>query len=177
MGHTGYIDWNRLSRTFTDTRYGNTFVCAYWLVDYGRNQHDHGVSLLKGEGSHPDWFINAERADLTLRASVGLSITASPNVTEVFDTDQFDSSWTAKPLLASVLLGNADTTYVKDGHYWWCAMQDLTRPGRRMVKDLSMLYLRPPVIVSFLGLQPMKAVDPGAAGDSATVVIAPGHTI
>ncbi len=171
MSHSGYIDWHRLARYGTDTGQGGTAVFAYWLVDYTRSEADAGVTVLKHEGAHPDWFLHADHAD-QLVFSVGADeLVASPNVAEVYDTNL-----TSKPLLASICLGTAAATYRSpdSAGYWWCAMNDLTRPGRRLIKELSMLYLRTPVIVTFMDWQPMKSTDPGADQDSATVTAAPG---
>jgi hypothetical protein len=175
VGHTGYIDWHRLARTkpWTDTGEGHSFVFAFWLADYGHTNHDHGLGLLKGEGSHPDWFLYAETADRML-FSVGVDdLIVSPNITEVYDTHM-----TSRPLIASILLGTAKATYAAPDRtaYWWCSVRDLTRPGKRLVKEISMLYLRPPVIITFLEMnKPMKQVVPGTTGDTATVNGVPGQ--
>lgn len=171
MSHSGYIDWHRISRHGTDTRQGSTVVFAYWLVDYTTNIADDGVTVLKHEGEHPDWFLHADHAD-QLVFSVGVDeLIPSPNVGEVYDTHL-----TSRPLLATVCLGTAAATYqAPDGDYWWCALGDLTRAGRRVVKELSMLYLRSPVIVTFMDWRPMKTAVPGADQGSATVTAAPGH--
>lgn len=169
MGHTGYIDWHRLARTkpWIDTEEGRSFVFAFWLADYGRTDKDHGLGLLKGEGSHPDWFLYADTADRML-FSVGVDdLIVSPNITEVYDTHL-----TSRPLIASILLGTAQATYAAPDHsaYWWASVRDLTRPGKRLVKEISMLYLRPPVIITFLELnQPISQMVPEATGDTATV--------
>lgn len=168
MGHTGYIDWHRLARTrpWTDTGEGNTFIYAFWLADYGRSEQDHGVNLLKGEGEHPDWFLYSDAADRLL-FSVGVDeLIVSPNITDVYD-----SHLTSRPLIASILLGTAKATYASADRtaYWWASVRDLTRPGKRLVKEISMLYLRPPVIITFLETKPMRQMVPEATGDTATV--------
>lgn len=174
MAYTGYIDWHRLGRTrpWTDTRQGNTFVYAYWTADHGYSEHDRGVGLLKPRAQHPDWFLYAEQADKILFSALPDGLVASPNLTQVYDTHL-----TARPLLGSILLGTVQTTYAypDQSAYWWASGNDLTRPGRRLLKQLSMLYLRPPIIVTFLEIKPMKQVVPGAAGDKATSPEAPGH--
>lgn len=172
VGHTGYIDWQRLARTRTwSAAGGNTFVYAFWLADYGRNTSDHGVGLLKGEGAHPDWFLYADNADKVLFSVLPDGLELSPNAVEVFDT-----TLTSAPIVASTLLGSAASTYVSSANqYWWAAHNDLTRAGKRLVKELSMLYLRAPVLVTFLEIQPMRQVVPGVSGDTATVTETPGQ--
>lgn len=172
LSDSGYIDWHKLSRhpQWTPGADGQTFVYAFWLVDYGRAARDHGVTLLKDEGRHPDWFVHADRADQVLAAYCQGSPIVSHNFGDVFDHAMF-----ARPLLASVLLGTLDGT-LRDGpdRYWTCEPQHLDRRGQRLVKDLSMLYLRQPHIVTFIDVKPMKDNDPGVSEDTATVGAAPG---
>ncbi len=167
MTHSGYIDWHRISKLGVEVRQGTTFVYAYWLVDFDRSTRDHGVTLLKDEDEHPDWFIHADPADSLLYSVLDSNLIASPNAEQVYGVD--GSTVYARPLLGSVCLGSASTTYRhRDGLYWWCAVDDLTRQGRRLIKELSMLYLRQPVIVTFMSLDPMGQAGPGRR-DPATV--------
>lgn len=150
MGHTGYIDWHHLiaGRTYNSVSDGrHTYVYAFWLVDYGRHQDDHGVTLLKDENLHPDWFIHAEKADHVLAAYCAPQTMVSPSFSDVFE-----AGLAARPLLASALLGTSSVHYMSANgrHAWWCMPQDLTRRGKKLIKDLTQLYLRDPVIVTFV---------------------------
>lgn len=172
MGSTGYIDWHRITRPpfIADQRSGlQTCVFAFWTVDYGRSDTDHGVTLLKREGGHPDWFIHSDTADQVLAAYAKPDSIVNPAYTEVFD------ALAAKPLLASVLLGTSAICYREvgvhssPGQLWWASEKDLTRPGRKLMKALTDLYLRPPTLVTFINPRPMKEGNPGARVDQATV--------
>jgi hypothetical protein len=149
VGNSGYIDWHRLdtSMPWIRQRQGeHTYVYAFWLVDYGRATKDHGVGLLKNESEHPDWFVHAATADHVLAAYTAPQTIVSPNFQSVFA-----DNLSARPLLGSVLLGSTDCSYRNgDQFLWWAADQDLTRRGRRLIKDLNQLYLRPPVLVTFV---------------------------
>lgn len=105
----GYIDWHRLSRSEQHAEIADgrqTYVYAYWLVDYGRAVRDQGVSLLKREDSHPDWFIHAENADHVLAAYCHPRTVVSPQFSTVYD-----DNLAARPLLAAMLLGTSDRFY------------------------------------------------------------------
>lgn len=150
MGQTGYIDWHKLTAgrdwaEVKDTRH--TYVYAFWPVDYGRSDVDHGVTLLKNEDLHPDWFVHAEEADSVLAAYCRPQTIVSPSFADVFDVNL-----AARPLLAAALLGTSSTRYVSaDGRRaWWCTSDDLTRRGKKLLKDLNQLYLRTPVVVTFV---------------------------
>lgn len=172
MGYSGYIDWQRLRRApWHNTREGSTYVYAFWPVDHGRSRTDHGISLLKAEDSHPDWFLHAEHAGHLLTGTVDPDEVVSPNFATVF-TEQLNT----RPLLGSLLLATSSATYAQPdrNRYWWCAPQDLTGPGRRLLKATSTLYLRQPVLLTFLSLVPMRQVVPEAPRDPATVAGASG---
>lgn len=168
MGHSGYIDWHGVSRKKpgAHTSAGQSYVYAFWLVDYGRATADHGVTLLKREDRHPDWFLHAENADGVLVAH------ARPDT--LLDTAGWDKVFgapTSRPLLASVLLGTANRVHHEDATagYWQCAEEDLTSRGKRLIKDLTLLYLRAPVLVTFL--------DPAADEDDGPEVNAGSATV
>jgi len=151
MTHTGYIDWHRLSRSEQHAEIADgrqTYVYAYWLVDYGRAVRDQGVSLLKREDSHPDWFIHAENADHVLAAYCHPRTVVSPQFSTVYD-----DNLAARPLLAAMLLGTSDrfyrTSHTRPGT-WWCTYDDLNWRGRRLVRQISRLYERAPHLVTFV---------------------------
>lgn len=173
MNHSGYVDWHTVMRTspWVPCSEGQTFVYAFWLVDYGRNRRDHGVALLKPEGAHPDWFLHAERADHLLTAYLPEFCPASPSASEVFDARGL-----AKPMIGSILLGTASVIYASPSRsaFWSCQPEHLERRGQRIVKDLTTLYMREPLIVTFVDPHPMKETNPGAGQDQATVTPAPG---
>ncbi len=150
-GQSGYVDWHRLHRTkpWQSTSRGSTCVWAFWLADYGRSEHDHGVGVLKAPNRHPDWFINSTLADEMLFSVLHAHVLLSPNAEGVFEPNFAVS----RSLLGAALLGTADTTYASrdDGRFWWCSSRDLTRRGRRLLDAMSTLYLRDPVIVTSLG--------------------------
>ncbi len=150
MGASGYIDWHRLDNTMPWVRQRtgqHTYVYAYWLVDYGRTTRDRGVSILKGENLHPDWFIHARTADHVLDAYAPPSAVVSPNFTSVFR-----NKLRAEPLLAAALLGNADAVYHNNGQMWWAATDDLTRRGKRLLKAMNQLYERDAVLITFIDM-------------------------
>lgn len=168
MGHSGYIDWHAVSRKKpgAHTSAGQSYVYAFWLVDYGRASADEGVRLLKGEDRHPDWFLHAENADgvLAARARTGT----------LLDTAGWDKVFGApmsRPLLASVLLGTANRVHHEDATsaFWQCTEADLTWRGKRLVKEMTLLYLRAPVLVTFL--------DPAADEDDGPEVVAGQATV
>jgi hypothetical protein len=171
VGDSGYIDWHRMHHQLQDTALGSTFVYAFWLADYGYNTQDHGLRLVKPRGAHPDPFIYAPGADEVLFSVSHDSWSVSPNLAQVYDTHL-----TSRPALASVCLGTSSSLYARDGEYWWAARGDLTRSGRRVIKDLSHLYGRTPVLLTYLVFRPIDPPFPGVTGDSATVAEAPGHT-
>ncbi len=158
MGCSGYIDWHRLDCSLPWVRHRlgeQTFVYAFWLVDYGRSQRDRGVTVLKDDGAHPDWYLHAEVADRVLTAYAPPRSTGSPNVLSVFD-----QSLTAKPLLAAALLGSADAVYKRNDGYWWAAKDDLTRRGRKLLKDLDRLYEREAHLITFIDKLTDESVGP-----------------
>lgn len=148
MGDSGIIDWERLDRTlpWVKQRQGHsTFVYAFWLADYGRATRDHGVSLLKAEGRHPDWYVHAESADHVLVAYTPPKSSVSPNFMQVF-ADKLSS----KPLLGSLLLGTVDACYKRLDQMWWACEADLTGQGRRLLRKLDHLYERRHILVTFV---------------------------
>jgi len=152
MGYSGYVDWHRLDRTswWSRNRAGqHTYVYAFWLVDYGRSDTDHGVTLLKAEGAHPDWFLHAETADQVLAAYTRPSMSVSPNFRHVFG-----NNLAAKPLLGALLLGTADAVYrtVYEGKdsAFRCTFDDLTRAGKKLMRANNKLYERPAHLVTFV---------------------------
>lgn len=167
MGQSGHIDWHNIARRpqWVDTADGTTFVYAFWTVDYTHHDTDHGVALLKGEGRHPDWFVHSDRADHVLFCVQPHDMYLSANYREVYGAGD------TRSLLGAVMLGSIDATFALSdrSRYWTCTPDDLTRRGTRLVNELSMLYLRPPVLVTFIDLEPMKATVPGAAAGTATV--------
>lgn len=124
-----------------------TYVYAFWLVEFGSSDVDHGVSLLKPQGSHPDWFIHAKTADHVLDAYTNPKTLVSPNFADVFS-----NQLKARPLLGSLLLGCTDTAYQNGGAgaVWWCAREDLTFRGRQVIKQLDRLYERSSILVTFV---------------------------
>lgn len=150
MGSSGYVDWHRLDVMLPWARIDDeqhTYVYAFWLVDYGTANRDHGVGLLKSEGRHPDWFLHADTADHVLAAYTTPTTWISPNFRQVFD-----NQLSAAPLIAAVLLGTADTMYQTsyDGRLWWCDRGDLTWGGKRLLRRLDRLYERTAILVTFL---------------------------
>lgn len=148
MGNTGYVDWHRLTRTqqpWTASAAGHTSVFVFFPVDYGRNNRDHGVSLLKNEGLHPDWFVHAERGDQVLDAYCQPDTMVSPNYQAIFSDDH-----ASKPLLAGILLGTSDREYISNEYRWHCTKSHLTRAGKKLIKELTGLYLREPAIITFV---------------------------
>lgn len=148
MGDSGIIDWQRLDRMLPWIKYGQehaTFVYAFWLADYGRTTRDHGVTLLKTEGRHPDWYLHAETADHVLVAYTPPKSSVSPNFTQVF-ADKLSS----KPLLGSLLLGTNDACYKRMDQMWWACEADLTSKGRRLIRRLDRLYERRHILVTFV---------------------------
>lgn len=149
MGNSGYVDWHRLDRTLPWVKVNqqhHTYVYAFWLADYGTATSDHGVSLFKAEGAHPDWFIHAQTADQVLAAYQPASW-FSPNHRQAYGPDL-----AAYPLLGCLLLGTADAMYMRGGadHPWWCDTDDLVLRGRLLLKQMSHLYEREAVLVTFL---------------------------
>lgn len=124
----------------------HTYVFAFWLVDYGRNETDRGVGLLKEDGTHPDWFVHADSADHVLGAYANPKTLVSPNFDRVFDT------LSSKPLLAAALLGTADAVYrtANEDRLWWAADPDFTRAGKKLIKDMNKLYERDAHLVTFI---------------------------
>lgn len=148
VGDSGIIDWQRLDRTITwikDRQCQATFVYAFWLFDYGRNARDHGVSLLKAEDKHPDWFVHAETADKILDAHTSPKSSISPNFLSVFP-----DALSSRPLLGSLLLGSNDSCYKRQDEMWWACESDLTRGGRSLLKKLDHLYERRHILVTFV---------------------------
>lgn len=148
MGNSGIIDWTRLDRlpSWTHRADGQfTFVFAFWLVDYGRSNHDDGVAVLKPGSEHPDWFLHAENADHVLAAYYPPKASVSPNYGMVFG-DKLQT----RPLLGSLLLATTDGVYERNGEMWWAGTADLTFRGRRLVKKLDRLYERPHHLVTFV---------------------------
>lgn len=151
MSASGYVDWHRMDRTLTMVRQGpeqSTSVYAFWLVDYGTSERDHGISVLKSHGQHPDWFIHGDKADHVLAAYTPVKTMVSPNFRLVFD-----NSLAARPLLGSVLLGTSDAVYrvrVERDRLWWASKDDLTRRGRKLLAELNRLYERDAVLVTFI---------------------------
>lgn len=149
MGCSGYVDWHRLDRTlpWVRQRHGpRTYVIAFWTVDYGGATRDHGVRLMKDEGRHPDWFLHAESADHVLAAYPHPTSLVGPNFNAVFDKGLLES----QPLLASVLLGTADAAYSTLDRMWWARPGDLTRRGKKLMKDLNRLYERDGTLITFI---------------------------
>jgi len=148
VGCSGYVDWFRLDRTLPWIRQRQglrTSVFAFWTVDYGTSEIDHGVSLVKAEGRHPDWFLHAETADHVLTAYPHPKSMVSPNFKAVFD-----NSLVAKPLLGAVLIGTADGVYRSLDRWWWAGPDDLTWRGKRLMKHLNRLYERDGTLVTFV---------------------------
>lgn len=148
MSDSGIIDWNRLDRLLPWIKYRtgySTSVFAFWLADYGRSRRDHGVTVLKPEGRHPDWFLHSETADHVLDAYPPPKSSISPNYTQVFG-DKLH----AKPLLAAMLIGTTDAYYQQRERIWWASHDDLTRKGRRLIRKLDGLYERPSVLITFV---------------------------
>lgn len=148
MGSSGYIDWRRLDSSLPWIAYRqgyHTYVFAFWLVDYGHNDLDHGITMLKAEDKHTDWFLHAGTADHVLAAYPHPTSLMSPNFHHVFD-----EGLSARPLLGSLLLGTADACYRTLDRMWWAGDKDLTRRGRRQLKNLERLYERPAVLVTFV---------------------------
>lgn len=171
MAHTGCIDWPTKSDVFFNTGEGTTHVYAFWLADYPPVESP--LSMLRPPGSHPDWFCAGPNVDQVLAATISANEVASPNIVDIFDDALF-----SKPLLASICLGSASATYAtpdRSGYWWADEKKSLTRSGRSLVKDISKVYLRKPIIVTFLDLAPISQVNPGATRGTATVAEAPGH--
>jgi hypothetical protein len=148
VSNSGIIDWDRLDRSLPWIKYRtgySTSVFAFWLADYGRSRRDHGVTLLKAQDRHPDWFLHAETADHVLAAYPPPKSSISPNYSQVFGV-----GLQAKPLLASMLLGTADAYYQMRDRMWWADHHDLTRRGRRLITNLDHLYERCSVLVTFV---------------------------
>lgn len=153
-----------------DARSGlQTSVFAFWTIDFGRSDADHGLTLLKREGGHPDWFVHSDAADQVLAAYAKPDSIVNPGYAEVFE------NLAAKPLLGSLMLGTSSLSYREvgmhspPGQLWWCSEKYLTRSGRKLLARISDLYLRPAVLVTFINPRPMKEGNPGARNDQATV--------
>lgn len=180
MGATGYINWDLIAQLphWETTREGTTFVYAYWLVDYGVSPYDDGVRVFKRDSAHPDWFIHSDKADRILTSQCLPDLMVSDNYRNVFD--ERGGRFHAKPLLASILLGTSDAVYATHDRrdYWTCAYWNLDRRGKKMVRDLTILYQRGVQIVTFLDLRPMKEATPEVGQGSATVLAASGpHSV
>jgi hypothetical protein len=148
VSDSGIIDWGRLDRLLPWVKYQHgyaTYVYAFWLVDYGRNERDHGVALLKAEGRHPDWYLHAETADHVLAAYAPPKAFVSPNFEKVFG-DKLQ----AKPLLGSLLLGTNNACYKRMDQMWWACEADLTYKGRRLLRRLDHLFERRHILVTFV---------------------------
>jgi hypothetical protein len=148
VGDSGIIDWERLDRAATwtkDRQDESTFVYAFWLADYGRNTQDDGVTVLKADGRHPDWYLHCETADHVLVAYTPPTASISPNLTQVFADKQ-----SSKPLLGSLLLGTADVCYKHMDQMWWACDADLTGRGRRLLRKLDHLYERRHILITFV---------------------------
>jgi hypothetical protein len=148
VASSGYVDWHRLDQSLPWTRHADklhTYVYAFWLVDYGHNQYDRGLALFKREGAHPDWFIHADSADELIGAFIRPNMVISPNFTQVFE-----NNLTSRPLLAAALLATNNAVYRREGQMWWAHRSDLTRMGRRLLKQMDRLYERPAVLVTFI---------------------------
>lgn len=175
VAHTGYIDWRRMTQSglWINTAQGTTFVYAFWLADYpDPPAREAGLSLLRADDAHPDWFCAGPRVDQILHADVHPKDVVSPNLGEVFENGLY-----SRPLLAALCLGSASATYASADvtRYWWAHPDDLVRKGTQLVKDANTLYGRKPVIVTFLDFAPIGQVVPGALSGTATVAKAPGH--
>lgn len=169
MNRTGHIDWLSLHREYT-TRFDlHTYVYAYWLADTEHsNAGDAGLSILKQRGDHPDWFVNAARAEQHLGAAVDQNVRmVSPSYYDVFDHNRL-----AVPLLAGVLLGTANFTL--EG--WFCGRDDLTRAGQQVMRKLDGLFLRPGVLVTFQQAPADESGGPRGSHDPATVQLPRGVT-
>lgn len=176
MGESGYIDWISIAANphWEATGEGTSYVYAFWLADYEQSDQDDGVQVLKAPGTHPDWFLHARTADQVLSGVCPPGVMVSDNYAAVFD--ELGGRFWAKPMLASVLLGTADTIYAtpERTEYWWCGYWHLTRRGKRIVRELTMLYQRGVHLVTFLDMRPMKEATPGAAVGQATATAVPG---
>lgn len=170
MTRTGYIDWHRLAKSshWISTDQGVTYVYAYWMADYpDRNS---GLAMLRGSGLHPDWFCAGLRVDQILTAcELHPRDVVSPNMTEVYESGIYP-----RPMLASLCLGTADTTYGDGTYYWWAAPGDLNKQGTRLIKDINALYEREPVILTYLDFAPIGQTVPGASNGQATARRGPG---
>lgn len=173
---SGYVDWASLNAPLApwqDTGEGESFVYAFVLADDDSHWiEDAGVGVLKPSGSHPDWFVHADKADMVLTGQCPPTVSVSANYQQVLG-DNFKT----RPLLASLCLGTSDAVYATADRskYWSCDQGDLTRRGRRLFKDMATLYLREPILLTFLDLRPMESAAPGAQRGQATVSSAPGH--
>jgi hypothetical protein len=175
MGESGYINWDMIAALphWQPRREGQTYVYAFWLVDFDQSPNDDGIALLKRDG-HPDWFLHADTADRLLSGSCPPGVMVSENYSAVFD--EIGGRFRLKPLVASVLLGTSDVVYATAdrSEYWTCGYWHLARRGKRIVRDLTMLYLRAVHIVTFLNMDPMNESTPEAAVGQATVLTASG---
>jgi hypothetical protein len=151
MSGTGYIDWQRMDRTILmhcQIPASSTSVYAFWLVDYGHHDRDHGLGLLSSEGQHPDRFLHGDKADHVLAAYTPVKTMVSPNFTKVFD-----NNLAARPLLAATLLGTSNAIYrvrTENNRLWWAADRDLTRHGKKLIRTLNQLYERDAELVTFI---------------------------
>lgn len=147
MTHTGFIDWPRLNKStvWTDTCKGFTYVYAFWLADYPNP--DTGLAILRGLGMHPDWFCAGMKVDQVLSVEIHPKDIVSPNMNQIYEHGVY-----ARPILAAICLGSADSTFNNGSYFWWAAPGDLTRQGDRLLKDISALYEREPVLLTFLDL-------------------------
>lgn len=164
MAHTGILNWSALQKStnWVNTGLGSTYVYAFWLADVPEHPtRDSGLAMLRNTGMHPDWFCAAPRTDTVLFPELRPTDVVSPNLTEVF-TDGLH----ARPVLGALCLGAASATYASaaENIYWWAHDNDMTRPGIKIIKDVSDLYARRPVILTFLDFAPIGQVTPGASG-------------
>lgn len=148
---TGYINWQRLGRIWHDTGEGSTFVYAFWPAEQDHHREDSGISLFKPRGKHPDWFVFADGAETVLNSAVHESWVVSPNVSEVYIEPE-EAEFSNRPVLAAICLGTVNAIYASRSRsaYWWCGHGDLTWQGKTLIRSISALYERPPVLLTYL---------------------------
>lgn len=166
MVDTGYIDWDKIAASrWTDTREGGTCVYAYWLSEHRKMHWDSGLDMLR-EIDAPDPFVKVQWAAHMIGAFSSPTGYVSPNKSRVYDHED-----NTRPILAAMCLGSSGSTF-KDpsrDRYWWAAGTDLSFRGRRILRTVSRMYARPPVILTYLDLDPIRSTVPETDSGPATV--------
>ena len=142
-GQTGWVNWPvRLPHSrWQDSGEGGMWVHAFWPCDFsaGTDLHD---SFIRCTG--PEAVIALPTQDAPIGDTAATIYDRQPDGKEYLDA--------GVPVLAAVCLGTTSISYVDadTGAYWQCTEVDLTGRGQALLRTLSNLYSRSPILVTYL---------------------------